>query len=1013
MVDRYTAMNTSLPHRAIRPSHVLLLVAPFVAAGCSSDDDSPMAPDRTAPSFASFVQNRTLDATGQTVSITFSEAVTALTAEVPGTYTVSGGLTVNSATLRPAGNVVDLGLDGPVLPGANTVSVAAGIEDAAGNASAEVMAAAITSTDTVAPTALTIAGATIAGPENDTITVVFDDDMIEAEVETAGSWTIESPLGTPFDITGASIDYVAATRTATVILDAGSADQDLRTRDDIHASFTGMRDLGANTIATTAIGTTAVNAIISGDNSPPTILAAAPGAGNTLVLTFSEAVSGVETADLQSGPNPEGTELILTDASDPGAAAAGTIELLASPFDGNTVTISDGTTSQTFEFDFAFGQVGLSGVPNDGDSVTISDGAAPLTFEFESAGGIAGDVAVTIGGDADATITNLISAVNGTALNVTALATGLSNLANIRNDAVGAAGNVTITGTDSAGVQTLMGMSSGGIAGDVAVAVDHSSIANTVTNLRAAIDMNAFNVTTAGGSSATDFVLTNDAVGVAGNVPITVTEGSTFSVTGMTDGRDVGTATAAPTLSAGGPSGLRTTVTYALTPDVADSLRIYGVTDLAGNQMAPELAFGLVASNATAPAINMGASAAMSVSGPDNDTVLLEFDEPIHPSGLTNPDNYTMTDGGGAIDISNVRLTPVGDDSVMLSLGSASNLQTAQTYTLTADGLRSQQGIPTGAPVTSGGLVAGGDAAAPTVSAGDVRLDPTDALSVLVEFNEAVAATSPATANFSIAGNTTDAAALVHPRVVRVTFQNAPAMGENLDITAGALTDLAGNVAGAPASIAIDAADAAAPTVSLVTATGDATAAHSFEVTFSEPVNATEALDLANYAVLTVGSGAAVSLTGASAALDSGNNRVRVALPFGNYLDPGETLRVTTSNVSDVSGNAIVPAASDALIGGDTTAPSSATAFVNKKLDALGRVVEVTFDDAMNVSMTTTLGAWSGSGGQAAVQVLSLNRFRFRVTLDAAIGAAETLSVTTPTDVSNNTGATIVVDPVE
>lgn len=972
-----------------------------------------MAPDRTAPSFLSFVQDRTLDASGQTLSITFSEAVTAATAEVPGTYTLTGGLTVLSATLRPAGNVVDLALDGPVLAGTSTVGVAAGIQDAAGNGSVEISAAAVTSTDNVAPAAVSISGATIAGQENDTITVVFDDDMVEADVETAGSWTVESPLGTPFDITGAVIDYVNVTRTATVVLGAGAADQNLRTRDDIHASFTGMRDIGGNTITATAIGTTAINAVILGDSAPPTLLAAAPGAGNTLVLTFSEAVRGLETADLLSGGNPTGTEITLTDASDPGLAATGTIELLAAPFDGNAVTISDGATSQVFEFDFAFGQVGLSGLPADGDSVTISDGAAPLTFEFESGGGIAGDVAVTIGADADETITNLIAAINGSALAVTALPSGLSNLANIRNDSVGAAGNVTIMGFDSAMVQTLLGMTGGGISGDVAVPVDHSSLPATTTNLQALIALNAFDITTSIGGSATSIALENGAVGVAGNVSITAPETSVFSVTGMSGGTDAGTATAAPTLSTVGPSGLRATVTYGLTPDVADALRIYGVTDLAGNQMFPELAAGLVASSATEPAINMGASAATSIPGAANDTVLLEFDDPIHPSALTSPDSYTMSDGSGSIDISNVRLTAVGDDGVSLALGSAVNLQTGQSYTLTADGLRSRQGVPTGGPVSSGPLVAAGDALAPSIGAGDVRLDASDPLGLFVEFSEAVAATSASGANFLIPGNTTLTATLVHPRVMRVTYQNAPAMGEFLDVGASGLTDLAGNDPGGPGTFPIDAADAASPTVTSITATGDATAAHFFEVNFSEPVLEAGAVDPSNYAVLTVGSGAAVDLSSATLSFDSTADRVRVTLPFGNYLDPDETLRVTTSNVSDVAGNVIVPAASDAVIGGDTTAPSAATAFVNRKLDAAGRVVEVTFNDAMNVSLTTTIGAWSGSGGQAALQVLSLNRFRFRVTLDAALGASETLSVTTPTDVSNNVGGTIVIDPVE
>ncbi|MEM8710411.1 MAG: Ig-like domain-containing protein, partial [Planctomycetota bacterium] len=215
--------------RPSRATALLLsgLVGSLAACSSSDDDDSTPTPDTTAPAASSFVQNRTLDATGQTLSVTFSEEVTAVTAEVIGNYTVSGGVNVTAASLRVNGTTVDLTLDAPAVPGDNTIAVAAGIEDAAGNASDAVAATAITSTDTTAPAAASIAGGTVSGPENDTITVVFNDNMIESEVESLANWTIESPLGSAFDATGATIAYVDSTRTATITLGAGAADQNL------------------------------------------------------------------------------------------------------------------------------------------------------------------------------------------------------------------------------------------------------------------------------------------------------------------------------------------------------------------------------------------------------------------------------------------------------------------------------------------------------------------------------------------------------------------------------------------------------------------------------------------------------------------------------------------------------------------------------------------------------------------------------------------------------------------
>lgn len=129
-----------------------------------------------------------------------------------------------------------------------------------------------------------------------------------------------------------------------------------------------------------------------------------------------------------------------TTGGTPAAAATGTVVFAggAQPADGNTIVIGDGTVSKTFEFDSnsAFG---------------------------------AGNIGVTIGGTAAATMTNLITAINNSPLNILAADTTVTvPRAGLTNKTGGTAGNVTITAT---GVNiTVTGMAGGtaAIAGSTA-----------------------------------------------------------------------------------------------------------------------------------------------------------------------------------------------------------------------------------------------------------------------------------------------------------------------------------------------------------------------------------------------------------------------------------------------------------------------------------------------------------------------------------------------------------------
>lgn len=132
----------------------------------------------------------------------------------------------------------------------------------------------------------------------------------------------------------------------------------------------------------------------------------------------------------------------------------------------------------------ARGTVTLSANPSDGDTITISDGTTSNVFEFDNDSTITGDVLVTIGVDAAATIANFITAVNTLGIwtrdstekvgvdpvRVDATAVSGSDAANLLQTRGGTIGNVTIT--KSGATITVTGMTGGSNMGNVPTDAD-------------------------------------------------------------------------------------------------------------------------------------------------------------------------------------------------------------------------------------------------------------------------------------------------------------------------------------------------------------------------------------------------------------------------------------------------------------------------------------------------------------------------------------------------------------
>lgn len=264
--------------------------------------------------------------------------------------------------------------------------------------------------------------------------------------------------------------------------------------------------LAGGTPAVKAAGTV----VFTGNNNPAdadyvTIAATRPiadlnadvvGAAHNVAITTSNSTA-IKVAGMSGG-----TASVL---------ATGSIELAALPADGNTVTIGDGTTSVVFEFD------------NDstvgGSSVAV----------------------IIVAGDPYATLTNLISAINASALTLSASDNVVKKVFEFDSNATFVSGRTPV----------LIG----------ATALD------TMVNLISAISLSGLPVTVANTTvTVPQATITATVAGVDGNATI-LKSGTNITVTGLSGGTDAvaGSVMTVMTLKASSPgtwgNGLRAVIT--------------------------------------------------------------------------------------------------------------------------------------------------------------------------------------------------------------------------------------------------------------------------------------------------------------------------------------------------------------------------------------------------------------------------------------------------------------------
>ncbi|MAG63302.1 hypothetical protein CMO84_07235 [Candidatus Woesearchaeota archaeon] len=269
------------------------------------------AGDASAPSVLGLVQNRTVDPSGYTVDVSFSEDVHALQGQDPTNYMFSPAASLTSATILADGSTVRVvSSDRIMTPGDVTLSVDADVDDLAGNAMGSISGPHIPiSTDQTAPAGWSLLASALEGADNDTLDVVFNDDMVASEVMDLANWSFESPVGTPLDVSACSVTYDAVARRALVTLD--SASLFLKQGDGVQVAFVSMRDIGGNVVESAALAGT----LTSEFNLPGmgTAWRSDAPSDNVVTIRFTEACDQLE--DLYDAlSNPHGTRYALRDS---------------------------------------------------------------------------------------------------------------------------------------------------------------------------------------------------------------------------------------------------------------------------------------------------------------------------------------------------------------------------------------------------------------------------------------------------------------------------------------------------------------------------------------------------------------------------------------------------------------------------------------------------------------------------------------------------------------------------
>ena len=259
--------------------------------------------DTERPTITKVVQDLSQDSTGATLLVRFAEAVDMETADQPEIYKLSGEKMETVLTRTKGGDGVYVLVSQPVIPDDTTVSIS-GVRDIAGNVMDDAKGVRVTPQETNPPTITRLRGVAIKDVANDTITVGFSEALVPGDATDPSNYALEVPKGKSRNLAGAELVYDSVDRAVKITL-AGIGEEavNLKKGEALVLRVSNVRDLAGNPIVTTT-----QEGIVEGDSSPPGIrhaflnnVVAGKDKKNRIVdLYFSEAVDPEAASKLES-----------------------------------------------------------------------------------------------------------------------------------------------------------------------------------------------------------------------------------------------------------------------------------------------------------------------------------------------------------------------------------------------------------------------------------------------------------------------------------------------------------------------------------------------------------------------------------------------------------------------------------------------------------------------------------------------------------------------------------------
>lgn len=940
--------------------------------------------DTAAPTLVAATQNLTEDEFGRVIDFQFSEPMDPVFSVQLSHFGVTTP-DIATAVDRPASDTLRVTFNNPIVPGVNTVSLS-GLVDAHGNDFVDAVvgiaqgAAVVNAYDALEANTVTNTG-------GDYITVQTTQALDPDSAILPASWALVVDSNS-IDLSTQTLGYDLATKTLTITLDF-----DMLNGDSFSVTGVSALDVDGDTFALGSGGT------VAGDATLPTVGTVVQNrnidvTGKTVVVQFSEDVDAT-TAQNTANYSISGAQNLQSATI---LAGADSVRLEYDAF----VVPGDDTLSIQNVLDLA-GNV-MTAAPFVAIATTDSSAPSVLTVSGQAVEGSANDVVqVTFDDDmipAEATDWNNWHIESPVGMPITLAANSVGYDVATRTATLQLASQHDLQRGDDLGVSFSNCRDIGG---------------NTIT------------ATSVTGSVSTETTLPNvisiwrdatnlDQLVVVFDEPVQNAD-SLFNLSTNPGGssfvlRDSGgTVRGTPNSAVVASSNLAVRLLFGFIVNPTDTLDTWGVVDTCGNPMFPELTHAIVAEDTAEPDFFPGSSSLSALSGENNDVVLIVFDRLMNPFGITDPANYTMT-GATSVDLSNALFRFDGFDTVTIGLKNATgnDLVPGDLYAITVDDVWSAQGIQLTSTATMF-LNAGGDTTVPTVGSTDVRIDPSTANSLIVTADEAlwtVSSDDPAFYDYN-SGNIATSASRVGPRSVRVTFAVQPTVGGSLSFS---VFDLAQNSSGS-ITRTVAASDTTAPLVaSVVGGSISDLGKDTVKIVFDEPVDASTALNPANY--LVTNGLRTLDPFQSRPTYESATNTVTFTFAPGSELDTSASLTVKVQNVADFSGNVMPSQVTlTGAVVGDTIAPAFHGAFVNWRVDPTGKTIDVLFDEDVDQTLSSSSANWTASGGPSVSTVTFLEADHYRVLLSSALGASGTVGITYVEDLAANFASTITVDPLE